>query len=250
MKNIFSQTKEYVQQPNRNVFDLSFQNNGTYNFGTLYPVFCKEVIPGDSFQIDTQFALRFLPMAFPIQTRMRANLHFFYVRNRNLWDDWKKFIGHTHDTEFPYLDGSQDSIKTGGLGDYFGIPTTLVGNYSRVDSLNFPSFTRFYSSRYYGYYYPSSNVSLSYGAAFDGSSLQSKFGAPSVNVSPDNYTTAFIANRSFRGKFGGYIDIELETPLDSTVSTETIIYFGSVKEDGSFFPLVAVDTDFAYNYEQ
>lgn len=134
MKNIFSQTKEYVKQPNRNVFDLSFQNNGTYNFGTLYPVFCKEVIPGDSFQIDTQFALRFLPMAFPIQTRMRANLHFFYVRNRNLWDDWKKFIGHTHDTEFPYLDGSQDSIKTGGLADYLGIPTTVIGSYSRSQS--------------------------------------------------------------------------------------------------------------------
>lgn len=139
MRNIFAQTKDYVDPPKRNVFDLSHSNHSTFQFGYLYPVLCQPVIPGDSFDIDPTFALRFLPTAFPVQTKITANLHFFYVRNRNLWDKWTKFIGHTHDTEFPYLDGSQDCIKTGGLADYLGVPTTVVGDFSTSGLLRYPS---------------------------------------------------------------------------------------------------------------
>ena len=34
-KNIFTQTKEYVNQPKRNTFDLSFQNNLTMELNRL-----------------------------------------------------------------------------------------------------------------------------------------------------------------------------------------------------------------------
>lgn len=134
MQNPFTALKDYVQKPNRNTFDLSFANSGTYKFGKLYPVFCKEVVPGDSFKIDTTFGLRFMPLVFPIQTRMNANIHYFYVRNRNLWKDWPDFIGRTKQGLVPpYL--SQDVIKrlatTGGLGDYLGLPTTISGDYGR-----------------------------------------------------------------------------------------------------------------------
>lgn len=131
MKNIFRQTKEFVKPPKRNVFDLSFMNHGTYNFGTLYPVFCKPVLPGDSFKIHPSFALRFLPTAFPVQTKINASLHFFYVRNRNLWDDWTKFIGNTSKTEFPYIN-SPFSITTCSLFDYLSVPTTIVGKYGSI----------------------------------------------------------------------------------------------------------------------
>lgn len=137
MKNIFSQIKEYVDPPKRNVFDLSFSNHSTFQFGYLYPVFCKPVIPGDSFEIDPTFALRFMPTAFPLQTKITANLHFFYVRNRNLWEGWQKFIGHTADVEFPYLDGTQDCIRTQGLADYLGVPTTIVGGYATTESVGY-----------------------------------------------------------------------------------------------------------------
>lgn len=121
--NIFTQTKEFVNPPKRNTFDLSFQNNLTMEFGKLYPVFLKEVLPGDSFRIQPTFALRMLPMVFPVQTRIKANLHFFYVRNRNLWKDWSKFIGHTDNTVVsPYL--GSFTARTRSLADYLGIPTT------------------------------------------------------------------------------------------------------------------------------
>ena len=132
MGNIFTTMKDYVEKPNRNTFDLSFQNNLTMEFGKLYPVFCKEVVPGDSMRIKPTFGLRFMPLVFPVQTRMQANLHFFYVRNRNLWKDWPDFIGRTkQNLVVPFLSKrvAEKVCKTRGLGDYFGLPTTIVGDY-------------------------------------------------------------------------------------------------------------------------
>ena len=131
-KNVFAQSKEPVNQPKRNTFDLAFQNNLSMEFGKLYPVFCKEVVPGDSLRIKPTFGLRFMPMTFPVQTRMQANLHFFYVRTRNLWKDFPDFIGDTKkNLVSPYL--SKRSLKelaqTRKLGDYMGLPTVLAGSY-------------------------------------------------------------------------------------------------------------------------
>lgn len=122
----------------RNTFDLSFKNNLTLNFGNLYPVLCKPVIPGDSMRIDTAFGLRFMPFSFPIQTKIRADLHFFYVRNRNLWDDWQEFITQSpkgKTSVLPYLTGDnlRSMARTGLLADYLGLPTTVIGG---VDNVN------------------------------------------------------------------------------------------------------------------
>lgn len=146
MANVFTKQKDPVNHPKRNVFDLSFQNNLTMQIGGLYPVFCKEVIPGDSFSIKPVFGLRFMPMIFPIQTRMRANLHFFYVRNRNLWADWQDFIGMTptepnedaRTSKYvpPYSTNTAITRpQTGSLADYLGVPTTMVGRYGQEDDL-------------------------------------------------------------------------------------------------------------------
>lgn len=123
----------------RNTFDLSFQNNMTFNFGGIYPCFVGEVLPGDHFKIDTTFGLRFMPTAFPLQTRMRADIHYFYVRNRALYDDWMDHYGmksygtNSKQTVPPFISPqnarNKDMFATGSLGDYLGVPTTLVGDY-------------------------------------------------------------------------------------------------------------------------
>lgn len=127
MANIFKLTQGYAEKPKRNVYDLSFSNNVTVNFGTLYPVFCKEVNPGDSMKIDTTFGLRAQPMIYPIQTRMRADIHYFYVRNRTLWDNWMDFYGKTKEgLEHPYIDRDPSDFRTKSIYDFFGIPTTVL----------------------------------------------------------------------------------------------------------------------------
>lgn len=130
---VFSATNAPVGGIKRSTFDLSFQNNLTLKFGTLYPCFCKEVLAGDSWHIDPSFGLRFLPTYFPLQTKINAKLDFFYVRNRNLWDGFKNYLYMTgQPDEFPVL-SSQEAMfqsQTGSLGDYLGLPSTVIGSES------------------------------------------------------------------------------------------------------------------------
>ena len=127
MSSIFRKDDNHVDKPNRNTFDLSYQNNLTTRFGKLIPCFCQEVIPGDSFRIKPTFGLRFLPQVFPVQTRMRAHLHFFYVRNRTLWKDWMDFIGKTKTgLTLPYLQfNDPKKVTESSIFDYMGLPVTV-----------------------------------------------------------------------------------------------------------------------------
>lgn len=129
MSNVFKKFMSVGKKPNRYAFDLSFNNNFTTQFGRLTPVFCQEVNPGDSVRINPTFGLNFAPFVYPVQTKIKAHLHFFYVRNRALWKDWMDFIGNTkEDLIPPYLDFSLNKhlLKDGSLADYFGLPTSYV----------------------------------------------------------------------------------------------------------------------------
>lgn len=155
MANPFDKTPPALK-PKRNTFDLSFANNLTLPIGKLIPVMCEEVLPGDTFKIQPDFGIRFQPMAFPVQTRMRCDVHFFYCRNRNLWKNWKKFIGRTDETlAFPVI-GSKaqgsEFYQVGSLADYLGIPTTYAGRTTnQVELTNFNPF-EFDSVGWYGFY--------------------------------------------------------------------------------------------------
>lgn len=129
MSNVFKRFTEVVNKPNRASYDLSFQNNLTMKFGKLYPVFCKEVLPGDSFKIQPTFNFNFMPLVSPIQTRMKATLHFFYVRNRPLWKDFMDWDGMTKEgLTPPYIkltEQNRDMVTTGEIGDFLGIPSEI-----------------------------------------------------------------------------------------------------------------------------
>ncbi|WGL30969.1 major capsid protein [Dipodfec virus UOA04_Rod_611] len=136
MSNPFKPDNSAVDKPKRNSFDLSFSSHLTFNFGQLIPVMCKEVLPGDTFKIDAALGLRFMPLAFPIQTKCRAHVHFFYQRTKNLWPEFVNFIyGNdkisgvsTSRSVPPTLDPTSPNfrsmLQTCSLGDYLGLPTT------------------------------------------------------------------------------------------------------------------------------
>lgn len=148
-RNPFKLNKDYNNRPNRNSFDLSFSNNLTFNFGELIPVMCKETLPGDTFKIDSALGLRFMPLAFPIQTRCKAYIHFFYQRVRNLWKDFPDFV-YGNDKLIgkklvpPYIQnpdsGMTVNYTTGSLGDYLGLPTVsyYFRNMFLTDYVYFP----------------------------------------------------------------------------------------------------------------
>uniref|UniRef100_A0AAU8AWT7 Major capsid protein n=1 Tax=Dulem virus 249 TaxID=3145726 RepID=A0AAU8AWT7_9VIRU len=138
---VFSAKQGPNMDAKRNTFDLSFSNNLTMQFGKIYPVFVKPCDPGDSFNIKASFGLNFLPTVYPVQTPMKAYLHFFYCRNRTVWDDFMNFYTmkdragqNLGSSELipPYLNTSVQPIGASELSDYMGIPILDYPGYISV----------------------------------------------------------------------------------------------------------------------
>lgn len=140
-KNIWDATLDVDNDVKQNSFDWSHSNNLTTQIGRITPVFCDLVPAKTSFRVKPDFALQLMPMVFPIQTRMRASIAWFRYPLRALWKDYKDYVGNFREGLVePFLNiNTQDKIKrmvsTGSLGDYLGIPSTLVGSYGSSVSI-------------------------------------------------------------------------------------------------------------------
>lgn len=132
---IFDATLDVDNDVKVNNFDCSHANNLTTQIGRITPIFCDMVPAKTSFRVNPRFGLQFMPMVFPIQTRMKARISFYRYPLRALWKDYKDFIGNFREgLEEPYIDfNTAAKLKamgsTGSLGDYLGLPTTLVGKF-------------------------------------------------------------------------------------------------------------------------
>lgn len=137
--NVFSEKSNEKLNVKRNAYDKSFQNNLTMKFGIHYPCYVKETMPNESVSIKPTLGLNFMPMVFPVQTKMYVNMSFFYVRYRALWKDWQDFITNVKDGLVPPFiardaDGARKFFSTGSLADYMNIPTQADVN-SYVDRI-------------------------------------------------------------------------------------------------------------------
>lgn len=127
MNNPFKQQKGYTPKPNRNNFDLSYQNHLTLPMGMEIPFYLQECVPGDSFEISSKIGLKFQPMTFPVQTRMMASVSYFWVPTRILWPDFKDWItGQRPELVHPYIKQRKEFFATGSLADYLGVPTSVI----------------------------------------------------------------------------------------------------------------------------
>jgi hypothetical protein len=135
-QNIFDATLDPNNEVKINNFDWQHANNFTTRIGTLTPIFCDLLPAHSEFRVNPRFALQFMPMVFPIQTRMKARMSWFRYPLRALWEDYRDFVGNFRGgLEEPYINPTTvyaftKMLTTGSLGDYLGIPTTLIGNYS------------------------------------------------------------------------------------------------------------------------
>ena len=116
-----------VQKPSKNKFDLSREVKQTGNMGMLYPCFIQDVIPGDSFRVNTQQMIRFSPLLAPMMHNVDFKLDYFFVPYRLVWDEWKDFItGGEDGNDLPsyprYNVGGSGYFQKGDLSDYLGIP--------------------------------------------------------------------------------------------------------------------------------
>lgn len=154
-----------VNKPKSSVFDLSHEKKLTMNMGDLVPVFMEEVLPGDKFRVNMETLVRLMPMDVPIMHRVNCFIHFFFVPNRIIMDEWEKFITGGRDADLtlnmPKITGTHDEwasdpdpiVGIGSLADYLGVP--VLNALEGVDE-NFPAVSqlpfRAYQKIWFDYY--------------------------------------------------------------------------------------------------
>lgn len=150
----FSQTGH--NRPSKNKFDLSHERKFSMKMGDLVPMLVQEIMPGDSFRVNTEILMRLAPLESPVMHRINVYTHFFFVPNRINWNEWEEFItGGREGTSAPAFPSIQvneltkDRFGPGSLADYFGLPSpsgTVTG--IDINALPFKAYQDIYNEYY------------------------------------------------------------------------------------------------------
>lgn len=131
----FSTYKSDLERP-RSRFDRSSSVKTSFNVGDLVPFYLDEVLPGDTFDIETSFVTRLQTMITPPMDDLFLDTYYFFVPARLCWTHWKEFMGEstsawTSDVEYsvPQLifDKADKTLLQKSLLDYFGVPVNPNG---------------------------------------------------------------------------------------------------------------------------
>lgn len=113
----------------------------TFDSGKLIPFFVDEVLPGDTFQVDTSAIIRMTTPKYPVMDDAFIDFYYFYCPNRILWKNFKQFMGEVDDTPWtPTKTYSVPTIKINGneksqipaektILDYMGVPTKIKSTF-------------------------------------------------------------------------------------------------------------------------
>lgn len=122
-----------MQRP-RSRFDRSHQLLTTINEGELVPIYCDEVLPGDTARVRLNGLIRMSTPIYPIMDNCYMDTYFFFVPCRLLWEHWENMFGE-NDTNYwaekteystPTCKiGGTSGLENGSIGDYFGLPTNI-----------------------------------------------------------------------------------------------------------------------------
>lgn len=154
-RNLFNSIQ--LTKPKKNFFDLTHDVKLSTNMGQLTPIMVMECVPGDSIEIGCESIIRFAPMTAPVMHRMDVSMHYFFVPNRIVWDNWEAFItnngpaGTGAELVAPYIttNGSWPAeIKN--FFDYMGIPPQPAsgGVAETISALPFAAYQMIYNDYY------------------------------------------------------------------------------------------------------
>ncbi len=153
----------------------------TFDSGKLIPIYLKEVLPNDVRKLKWSSVVRLMTPKFPTMDNAKIDTFFFYVRNRDIWDDWSKFMGENKDPweisnepTVPQLSiPLKESLRNvGDLADYLGIPvaqTSMTSDASiQINALPFRAVCKIWNDYFRDenyqseLYYPHDNYQASY----------------------------------------------------------------------------------------
>ena len=114
----------------------------TFDSGKLIPFYVDEVLPGDTFNVDTTAIIRMTTPKYPVFDDAFIDFYYFFCPDRILWKHFKNFMGEIEskpwmpvgEYKVPQIKISGDEkVKRpheGSILDYMGVPTKIKGNFS------------------------------------------------------------------------------------------------------------------------
>lgn len=116
----------------RSKFDMSHTHKTSFNVGELIPFDVQEVLPGDTFDVETNVLCRMQTLLTPVMDDLYLDMYYFFVPNRLVWDHWKEFCGENSQNAWipettysiPLVGFKGTNVKNyeGTILDYMGIP--------------------------------------------------------------------------------------------------------------------------------
>ena len=134
-----NESGRFSQNPVASISRSTFNRNSsiktTFNAGDLIPFYVDEVLPGDTFSIDTSKVVRMQTPLTPIMDNIYLDTYYFFVPNRLVWKHWPNLM--FENTESAWIPESVYSVpqvtapvggwNVGTIADYMGIPTGVAG---------------------------------------------------------------------------------------------------------------------------
>lgn len=109
----------------------------TFDAGKLIPFYVDEVLPGDTFNVDTAAIIRMTTPKYPVMDDAFIDFYYFYCPNRILWNNFNHFMGEVEETPWMpkkeyavpklIINGTDDKPKPDekSILDYMGVPTKV-----------------------------------------------------------------------------------------------------------------------------
>ncbi|WNK13714.1 MAG: major capsid protein [Microvirus sp.] len=133
MKNPSVNVHQFAMVPRadipRSAFNMETSHKTTFDAGYLVPIYVDEVLPGDSMKLELTAFARMLTPIYPVMDNLLMDVHFWFVPNRLVWTNWKKFMGEQNNPAdsisytIPQMVSKASGYDIGGLHDYMGLPT-------------------------------------------------------------------------------------------------------------------------------
>lgn len=153
-KLVFSFESTISSHPKHSKFFRNHQHKTTMNAGDLIPIYIDEVLPGDTFNLQTTAVVRQTTLIKPIMDASYIDISYWFVPDRLVMDDWKKFMGENTDGAWavktkptiPQIKAPSGGWKTGTIADYMGVPTDIEN--LEISALPFRAYALIYNENY------------------------------------------------------------------------------------------------------
>lgn len=128
-------------------FDMSHEKKFSCKMGSLVPIMVDEIVPGDKWKVKSEVLVRLAPMIAPVMHRTNVSIHYFFVPNRIIWDNWEDFITGKQELLAP-ISASTTPVIKGGIWDFLGIPPGTNLAAQQVSMLPAWAYTKIYNEYY------------------------------------------------------------------------------------------------------